>query len=174
MDARILTTLSTDLLKACVDAYAQVPAAGEPPERRYVTHGPAVAAGDQLTVAVSGFKVSQPFPTTQTGPIQRSAVGAAELTVELYRRCWPVPDLGPASSSLPSAESLTDAASLLAEDAATVWLWVAGLASLGNLFPSVDGLIGVGDTAALPMLPVPVSGQVAGWRWPIVVKLAIP
>lgn len=165
--------LLDDLLKACVDAYAALEVAHGPPQRQLKTHGQTPAAdGEQLVVSCTSVRPARPFPATDIGPQYQALIPAADLSIWLWRACWPTADSHAQQITLPTPDAIAEAAARLAEDASTLFAYVSQLAVTGTLFPSVAGL-GVGAVTVQSMVPLEPSGKLAGWRWPLTVKLAI-
>lgn len=167
-----LVTVLTDLLTACENAYTQ---AGAPtvPSRRFVTHGVPVVEGEQLTVNSGGVSATHPFPLAQLRAVKTTVVPSALVTIEVWRSCWPAADVTSPSKTLPSPAKFTAAAEALAKDAATLFGWIGQLAADGGLLPSLPTIATASDVSLSPMVPLGPQGTLAGWRWPIAVKLSV-
>lgn len=170
-----ISTLLTDLLATCVAAYSQAGVTVTAPARRYVTHGTAVWAGEQLTVAWSGFRPVAPFPLTQLNVPKAAVVPTCDMRVEVVRDCWPVPQTTAANKRLASPESITAAALLLALDVGAIGAYLQTLSVEGGMFPSIPAIdtSNKGVTVGIAQ-PTGPQGQLAGLLIPVSVKLAIP
>jgi hypothetical protein len=168
-----IETVLNDVLAACTDAFGQE-GANKAPERMFVTHGQPVVTSEQLVVWSPGVRPTKPFPLTRLGAIKDSVIPGLDVTIELWRSCWPVPKAQGPTAQLASPEALTKAALSLANDAASLFGYVSGLAAAGTLFPSLPTLGTSSDVALLPLVSLAPQGALAGWRWPVALKLAIP
>jgi hypothetical protein len=168
----VLPTILADVLAACAAAYTQE---GAPPvpKRQFVTHGQAVASDEQLTVATGWVGPTRPFPLAQQRAVKSSVVGAALINVEVWRTCWPTAGGTNVQTTLPSPTKLQDAGLLLAADATTLFGWISTLAANGGLCPNVPGISTAEDVGLGQMVPLGPSATLAGWRWPITVKLSV-
>lgn len=167
-----LPTLLSDVLGACEDAFAQT---GAPaiPSRSYLTHGTPVVEGEQLTVQSLGLSVTHPFPLAQLRAVRTTVVGSAGVSIEIWRSCWPMPQVSAAGSTLPHPSKFGDAAATLALDASTLWGWMADLAVNGGMCPSF-ATIGIADDVSLsPLVPLGPLGGLAGWRLQMAIKISV-
>lgn len=173
MKADSIELICNDLLAACAQAYTEMAYAPKVPERRFVTHGQAVAVGEQLTVSCAGVKLGKPFPLPQISQVETVAIPQADFVIEIWRAGWPPPEMSSASKSLPDPSSVADAAITLSRDAATLFAYISNLSALGGLLPSIPEIETSARMSLQPMVPLGPVGQLAGWRWPMSVKLAI-
>lgn len=174
MNGATVSTLLTDLLQTCIDAYSTIANAPAPPARRFVSFAePVYYPGDQLSVWANTLRIVNPFPLTQLRQIGPADVPTVDLGFHVLRDCWPQPQVStPASSSLPKPEDIQAAALAAMTDGATLMAHLSMLAAKGGLFPSLP--INSGDVALPPITPVGPQGGHVGWRGVIQVKLAIP
>jgi hypothetical protein len=175
MDASTISTVATDLLAGIVASFSQ-PNTPTVPARQIVTHGAPVVqpSVEELAVYVTGVRSTRPFPLPRVSAVKVSVLPAVEIMVELWRACWPVPSVNPANKALAEMSAYTAAALALAEDAATMFGYVADLATAGGLFPSLPTIDRSEYVALSSMVPLGPSAAMAGWRWPIAVYLAVP
>lgn len=165
-----LQTMATDLMTACTVALNTSPALGAP-TRTFVAHNTPIVEGEELTVWVAGVRSAKPVPLTRIGAVKTSILITADLTVDLWRDCWPQPQVNNVSKQLPEPAALTAAARRLQSDAGALWGYVAQLAALGTLFPNLPTLDNAGDVAVGSMTPLGPQGTLVGWRWPFQVKV---
>lgn len=166
MNANLIAAMCSDLLAVTVQCYN---AAGAPPIPEYqaVVHGLAPPADrEQLTVACTQIGPQSTDPRTTECVV----VPVAAFEVRVWRHWEPTIDgQTPDSVHLPSVEEITEAALILARDAATVWGLVRKALD-GALFPSVPtitcNLITPGT-----LTPLGPAGRLAGWRWTCTVQL---
>lgn len=156
-----------EILAACVGAYSHTDGAPELPDRRYVTHGPIVADDEQLVVSSAGLRTAKAFPGATSAAVDCAVVAQLDAVVEVWRCCWPMTD---DEGHAPTADVLNEAGLKLARDVSTLWPYVAGLATAGGLVTGAT----CHDVALGTMTPQGPQGGMAGWRWPISVKLALP
>lgn len=172
MNPDVLQTVLTDLLTACENAYGQTDAP-KIPARRWVTHGQPVVEGEQLTVTTFGLAATHPFPLQQVRAVKTSVVASAQCSIEVWRTCWPTATATAAAKTLPAPTKFQDAALALALDAATLFGWISQLAAQGGLIPSLPGISRAEDVSLGQMVPLGPQGTLAGWRWPVAVKLSV-
>lgn len=174
MDPTSITTALGDILTACTDAFAQ-DGTNPAPGLMFVTHGQPITYGvDQLAIWTPGLRTTKPFPLTRLSAIRTSVIPALDITIELWRACWPLPAVSSASKQLPNATAISTATAFLDNDAATLYGHIADLATHGHLFPSLPTIGKADDVQLQTLAPLAPQGALAGWRWPISVKLAIP
>lgn len=168
-----LVTILSDVLASCQAAYGQTGAPAAP-SRAFMTLGTPTVEGEQLTVAWSGVSTVHPFPLSQQRAIRAVAVGSVGLAVEVWRTCWPVPQVtSPTAGTLVSPDVYTAASAGLLTDAATIWGWLSRLAVEGGLCPSLPTIAGAADVALQPMVPLGPQGNLVGLRLPVSVKLSV-
>lgn len=174
MNVATVDTLMSDLLASVVAAYS-ADGAPAPPKRQYTTWGqPFWYAGGQMTVSFGSLGVGGPFPVTKIAAPKTTIVPMLALSIEVVRTCWPGADVSSGSKALPSPQALSDATTLLAYDAATVYPYVADLAVKGGLFPSFPTISTAQDVGIGTLVPTGPSGNQAGWRLPVTIKVSVP
>lgn len=172
MNPDTLNLILGDVLAACATAYAQT-GAPNAPARMFQTHGQPIVEGEQLTVSTLGISTVHPFPLAQLRAVRTVAVGSAGVSIEVWRSCWPAPEAtSHASKNLPDPGKLTAAAQILQQDAATLWGWLAQQITQGTLIPSIPTIRDAADVSMSPMVALGPQGLLAGWRFPIAVKLS--
>lgn len=166
MTPDLIAALCEDLLASTVQCYD---AAGAPPvpERQTVVHGIFPPADmEQVTVACTQLGPQSIDPRT----VECVVVPVATFEVRVWRHWTPrIHGETPDSVHLPSAEQITDAALILARDAATLWGLVR-LGLQGELFPNVPAITCSMVTPG-PLTPLDPSGGLAGWRYSLTVQL---
>src|SRR5262249_30445688 len=112
-----------------------------------------------------------PFPLTQLRAPKETITPGADFAIEVWRACWPQPNVTGAGSQLASPSAFQDAALLLQQDLATLVGYLTTLGLEGLLLPSFPALKTAQDVAFGVPVPLGPTGPVAGWRWPLQVKL---
>lgn len=175
MNVSTVSSLMTDLLATTLAAYENTEDAPEPPKRAYTTWGqPLPYEGAQITVSFVSLSVGGPFPITKVAAPKTTIVPSLALVVEIVRPCWPGADVSTAAKSLPAPEAFTEATDLLARDVGTVFPYLADRAVKGGLFPSVPTIGTSQDVAIGTLTPTGPSGNRAGWRLPVTIKVSAP
>lgn len=172
MNPNVYALVLTDVLAACVDAYAQ-DGAPRLPKRAFTCHGQPPVEGEQLVVWSGGLSSTHPFPLAQLRAAKTTVVGSALVNIEVWRTCWPAPSASGVAAALPAPQAFTDATDVLARDAITLFGTLADLAVKGGLCPHLPGVSTASDVALGQMLPLGPQGTLAGWRWPMSVKLSV-
>jgi hypothetical protein len=162
-----LYDLQAELLGFCAAALAELPQGA--PDRQYVAMGAPVLDCEQLTVHCYQIGEGQTSPATLPLDRARRAVtfpriNMAFLVVTIARECYP----GPTGASLnkpPDPAALNAAAAILCSDAWLLWNAVPAALRAGELWG------GCNFTAWEPLLPLQPSGKIAGWTFPLQVKI---
>lgn len=162
-----LYDLQVELLEFCAAALAELPSGA--PARQYVAIGPPALDCEQLTV--HAFQVGEGVTSPTATPLDRMRRGVttpridlAFLVVTIVRDCYP----GPTGANLnqpPSAADLDAAAKIISADGWMLWNAVPAALRAGELWGACN------LTAWEPLQPIPPSGQVAGWTFPLQVKI---
>lgn len=178
MNPSTAATALNDVLVACQAAFAQE-GTNEPPTLAYITHGPPQVfpldtPTDRLIVYSPGIRSVKPMPLTRLSAIQETVIPALDIVIELWRDIWPLPEVSSVAKQTPTGDTFTEAALSLANDACALFGYVGGLAVHGELFPSLPTIGKASDLALSPLVQLAPQGRLAGWRWPIALKLAIP
>jgi hypothetical protein len=168
------TTALTDLLAAAVAAFDQE-GANTAPAIQFISHSQPITYGtDQLAVWTPGIRRTKPFPLTALSAVDKTVIPGLDLIIELWRSCWPGASVSAASKSLPAPQDITTAATTLANDAAALFGHISTLIAAGTLFPSLPTIRTSSDVSLSPLVALPPQGSLAGWRFPLALKLAIP
>ena len=168
-----LATILNDILEAATDAFEQ-PGTNPVPARAYISHGLTVPwEGEQLTVSSSAVNATHPFPLNQVRGIKTSLIPSLSVVVEIVRECWPEPRASAAAKSLPDPTKLTTAALSLANDASSLYGYLAQQITAGTLILSIPTINTATDFAVGQMVPTGPQGRMAGWKLPISVKLSV-
>lgn len=177
MQPDTISTLLTDLLETCADAYEQTGVTVTMPARAYITHAPLAAVpwqGEQLTVQWTGFRAVAPFPLTQLRAPKAVVVPGVDFAIEVVRACWPEPHaVSGTTVQLPDPSVLTAAALALALDVAAIGAYLQLLSVKGGMFANVPGINTAQDVSVGIAVPVGPQGSLAGIRIPVSAKLAI-
>lgn len=166
MQPGVLASMLDDLLAATVASLTPDPddetdPRTAPPDRQFVAHGPGSFAWDCPLVAVSlSGLVLEPQDPRGMGC---AAIPVATLTVSLLR-CYPDLD----ADGIPTADELTDAATVLAVDAAALAGGLAADHFSGDLFASAN--IACNKVTLGPLDPLGPLGGLAGWRFGVLVR----
>jgi hypothetical protein len=162
-----LYDLAAELLGFCAAALDTLPAGA--PDRQYVSIGPPALDCDQLTVHVLQVGEGQTSPANT--PLDRMRRGVTVPRIELsfmvvtiVRECYPGPT-GKQLTRPPEVADLNAAARIISADGWLLYNAVPAALAAGELWGACN------FTGWEPLQPIPASGNVAGWTFPMQVKI---
>lgn len=165
--ADTLYDLQVELLGFCAASLAELPAGA--PARQYVSIGPPALDCEQLTV--HAYQVGEGGTSPANAPLDRFRRGVtvprivlAFLVVTVVRDCYPGPT-GRELSKPPEVALLDAAAKTITADGWQLWNAVPAALAAGELWGACH------FTGWEPLLPIPASGNVAGWTFPMQVQI---
>lgn len=165
--ADTLQDLQLELLAYCAASLDQLPAGA--PARQYVAVGPPALDCEQLTVHC--LQVGEGTTSPSTTPLDRFRRGVtvpridlAFLVVTVVRDCYPGPT-GRELSKPPEVADLLAAAAVINADGWQLWNSVPAALAAGELWGACH------FTGWEPLQPIPPSGAIAGWTFPMQVQL---
>jgi hypothetical protein len=162
-----LYDLAAELLGFCAAALDTLPAGA--PARQYVSMGAPVLDCEQLTVHV--YQVGEGATSPGNTPLDRGRravtvprVDLSFMVVTIVRDCYPGPT-GANANRPPEVADLDAAARLISADGWLLWNIVPAALRSGELWGSCN------LTLWEPMQPIPPSGKIAGWTFPLQAKI---
>ena len=173
MNETTIVTIMTELLGYAGHAWDAATTVTAP-AIQFVTVGPPAQGGvqgEQLTVYATAFRPVFPFPLTQQRAPRSNVVPAVDLAVEVWRTCYPTPNVQQAGAQLASPTALQSAALRLYADLALMGQHLAAGTVEGGIFATWPKKGLVQDVAVGVAIPLGPSLQYAGWRFPISVGL---
>lgn len=162
-----LYDLAAELLGFCAAALDTLPAGA--PARQYVAIGPPALDCEQLTVHV--FQVGEATTSPLTPALERferavktPRVNLVFMVVTIARDCYPGPT-GKNANRPPEPADLNAAARTISADGWLLWNVLPAALRAGELWGSCN------LTGWEPLQPIPPSGLIAGWTFPLQVKI---
>lgn len=162
-----LYDLAAELLGFCAAALDTLPVGA--PDRQYVSIGPPAFDCEQLTVHV--LQVGEAATSPANTPLDRMRravtvprIDLSFMVVTIVRDCYPGPS-GANANRPPEVADLDAAARIISADGWLLWNIVPAALAAGELWGACN------FTGWEPMQPVPAQGKVAGWTFPLQVKI---